>query len=166
MADFCIKELRNIRISDLVRANSVIIGLDVGDKTLGVSVSDRGIFIATGVTTIVRKGYASDCRNLLTVLAPYNVGLIVFGWPVLMNGTAGSQCEKVLRFITELHEYLPTNYAKWDERFSTKVVESTMIQANLSRAKRKKVIDKGAATYILQGAIDFMNHNCRNNDIC
>ena len=157
MAFACIKELRDIQVSALLEMNNVIVGLDVGDKTVGVAVSDRGIRIATGVTTVVRKGYDVDFKKLLTALAPYNIGLIVFGWPVMMNGMAGDQCEKVLQFITQLHDYIPTDYAKWDERLSTRAVETAMIQANLSRAKRKKVIDKGAATYILQGAIDFLN---------
>lgn len=159
MTAFFIKELKDTQISELISTKKVIVGLDVGDKTVGISVSDRGIRIATGVTTLERKGYSKDFEQIISILKPYNIGLIIFGWPVQMNGMAGPQCEKVLDFIKQLYEYLPVDYAKWDERLSTRAVESIMIEADLSRKKRKKVIDKGAATYILQGAIDFLNRN-------
>lgn len=159
MAAFFIKELKNTQISELLADGKVIVGLDVGDKTVGISVSDRGIRIATGVTTLERKGYSKDFEKIIDILKPYKIGLVIFGWPVQMNGQPGTQCEKVLNFIEQLHEYLPVDYAKWDERFSTSAVETIMLEADLSRKKRKKVIDKGAATYILQGAIDFLNHN-------
>ena len=157
MVDFFIKELRDIQISELVSSGQIIVGLDVGDKTVGVSVSDRSLYIATGITTLERKGYVGDLKKLAEILAPYKVGLIVFGWPVQMDGQPGSQCEKVLNFIKEFAEYFPNDYAKWDERLSTRAVESIMINADMSRKKRKKVIDKGAATYILQGVLDFLN---------
>ncbi|MCR5224764.1 MAG: Holliday junction resolvase RuvX [Alphaproteobacteria bacterium] len=160
MSDFFIKELQTVQISELIATEKVVVGLDVGDKTVGISVSDRGIRIATGITTLERKGYSKDFERVVDILKLYKIGLIIFGWPVQMNGIAGPQCEKVLSFITQLYEYLPVDYAKWDERFSTSAVESIMIQADLSRKKRKKVIDKGAATYILQGALDFLNRCC------
>lgn len=157
MSDFFITPLESISIADLTAKNHVIAGLDIGDKRVGISISDRRICISSGVTTITRKGYAKDFELVKEALAPYSVGVIVFGWPVQMNGHPGPQCEKIYEFVSELSQYIPTIYSKWDERFSTKAVESIMIQANVSRKKRQQVIDKGAATYILQGAIDFLH---------
>ena len=159
MTVFFIKELKDVQISELIAAKKIIVCLDVGDKTVGISVSDRGIHIATGVTTLERKGYSKDFERIIEILKPYKIGLIIFGWPVQMNGQPGPQCEKVLNFVEQLHEYLPADYAQWDERFSTSAVETIMLEADLSRKKRKNVIDKGAATYILQGALDFLNRD-------
>ncbi|MDR1561442.1 MAG: Holliday junction resolvase RuvX [Holosporaceae bacterium] len=159
MENFFIKNLADIQIRELISTNSVIIGLDVGDKTVGVSASDRRIRVASGLSTISRKGNNLDFQLLTKCLQSYKVGLIIFGWPVQMNGIPGKQCEKVLEFVQKLFTYFPCDYAKWDERFSTSVVDRILINANLSREKRKKYIDQSAAIYILQGAIDFLNKN-------
>ncbi|MDR2681828.1 MAG: Holliday junction resolvase RuvX [Holosporaceae bacterium] len=149
--------LENIAIDELSREESVLIGLDVGDKTVGIAISDRRNKIASSVATIARKGNDSDFRELLKHLCSYKVGLIVCGWPVQMNGMVSKQCEKVQDFIEKLSTYTEASFAKWDERFSTSVVDKIMIAADLSRKKRKQLIDKTAAAYILQGALDFLN---------
>ncbi|MDR2067927.1 MAG: Holliday junction resolvase RuvX [Holosporaceae bacterium] len=160
MENFFLKNLGDLDIGELIRANSVVVGLDVGDKTIGISVSDQRIRIATGVRVIGRSGMAEkDSQLLAKYLSSYKVGLIILGWPVQMNGLPGEQCMKVLDFMKKLLIFFPVNYAKWDERFSTKVVDKIMIQAGLSRKKREKLIDKTAAAYILQGALDFFNKN-------
>lgn len=136
----------------------MIIGLDIGDKTVGISVSDRRIKIASGVTTILRNGSTQDFLKLKESISKYNVGHIIFGWPVQMNGQPGPQCKKILEFVEELKTYFPnTLFSYWDERFSTCAVTSILLKADLSRKKRKKVIDKSASIYILQGALDFLN---------
>jgi putative Holliday junction resolvase len=137
-------------------------GLDVGDKTVGIAISDRRIKIASIHSLLLRSGTNLDYEYLLKHIKQLKIGAIIFGWPLQMNGLPGEQCKKILQFIVDLSEQLEANsiqidFAKWDERFSTKVVDNIMLEANLSRKRRKQVIDKTAATYILQGAIDFLN---------
>lgn len=157
MKDF-ICELENINLKKLLADNSVIIGLDIGDKTVGIAVSDRRIKIASGITTIFRNGSLQDFIKLKNTVDRYNVGCIIFGWPVQMNGNPGSQCEKILKFVEELKDFFPDiPFSYWDERLSTCAVTNVLLKADISRKKRKKVIDKSASTYILQGAIDFLN---------
>jgi putative Holliday junction resolvase len=158
MKDFFLIDMADVDVQELIDAGNVVIGLDIGEKTVGIAVSDKRIKIATGLTTIARNGTERDYQFLLEQVKPYAVGLVVFGWPLHMNNTCSEQCANSLRFCQELSARLATKYAKWDERFSTGVVDRIMIGASMSRRKRRRVIDKTAATYILQGAIDFMNH--------
>ncbi|GHU12853.1 putative pre-16S rRNA nuclease [Alphaproteobacteria bacterium] len=151
------RDLGDIQIEDLNRHENVIVCLDVGDKTIGIAVSDRRNKIASPIVTIARKGNKNDLDVLLKCTQPYKIGLIIFGWPILMSGTASKQCRKVADFANWLAKYMEIDFAKWDERFSTSVVDKIMIEADLSRKRRKQVIDKTAATYILQGALDFLN---------
>ena len=151
-------ELKNIDISKLIAENSVIVGLDIGDKTVGIAVSDRRIKIASGIVTVQRNGSVRDFNKVKESVNRYNVGAIVFGWPVQMNGQVGPQCEKILEFVEELKDYFPNvPFSYWDERLSTCAVTNVLLQADLSRKKRKKIVDKSASIYILQGAIDFLN---------
>lgn len=144
-------------VTQLLNKKSVIIGLDVGTKTVGIAVSDRRLKIASGIKTLLLKNTEKDLENLIGILNNYDVGAIVFGWPVQMNGIAGEQCKKVEEFIDELKNHISTKFIKWDERFSTRVVDNIMILADLSRRRRKEVIDKTAAVYILQGALDYLS---------
>lgn len=137
-----------------------IVGLDVGDTTIGVAVSDSSFLVATSLDTVSRKYVDYDISSLLALVSMYKVGLIVFGWPVQMNGQQGEQCAKTMEFMTALSSEIPDmQFAKWDERFSTRTVERMMVDANLSRKKRSKVVDKTAAGYILQGAMDRIRNN-------
>ena len=104
MKDFICK-LKNIDLKKLLADNSVIIGLDIGDKTVGIAVSDRRIKIASGITTILRNGTQQDFLKLKNAVDKYKVGCIIFGWPVQMNGQPGSQCEKILKFVEELKDF-------------------------------------------------------------
>ncbi|MDR2107451.1 MAG: Holliday junction resolvase RuvX [Holosporaceae bacterium] len=157
MTEFFIKNLEETDLGKLTAAGLTAIGLDIGDKTVGVAVSDDRIKIAGGVGVISRKGTGADFELLAGMIENLKAGLIIFGWPLQTNGLPGQQCEKVLEFVRRLSEYTKADFAKWDERFSTKAVNNVMIQADMSRKKRAKVTDKAAAVYILQGAIDFMN---------
>ena len=151
-------ELKNIDIRKLVSDNSVIIGLDIGDKTVGISVSDRRIKIASGITTVQRNDSTEDFVKIKESVSKYKIGAVIFGWPVQMNGQPGPQCEKILEFVEKLKDYFTDAYfSYWDERLSTCAVTNVLLTADLSRKKRKKVVDKSAAVYILQGAIDFLN---------
>lgn len=139
------------------KPGEVIVALDVGDRTIGVAVSDRSLFIASPVTILIRKYLKYDCEALLKIFAKYKIGAVVFGWPVKMDGTKSSQCEKVEDFINAFSAYFKGNFFFCDERFSTKIVEDVMIAADLSRKRRKQVVDKVAAVYILQGVLDTLN---------
>ncbi|MDR1983194.1 MAG: Holliday junction resolvase RuvX [Holosporaceae bacterium] len=159
MTNFFIKDILKVKIDELIASKAVIIGLDIGDKTVGVAVSDSRIKIASGLATVSRNGTDRDFNFLMDAVSHYKIGLIIFGWPLQMNGLPGKQCEKTLEFTERLSKYINADFARWDERFSTKVVDDLMIQADLSRKKRKKAVDQSAAVYILQGAIDFLNRN-------
>ena len=154
-----IKDAGELTAEELINNDLVIAGLDIGDKTVGISVSDRRIKIATGIGTLLKKFKKSDFEYIVKLLQPYKVGFIVFGWPLQMDGTVGEQCKRNFKFAEELHKYIDVPFIKWDERFSTKVMDRIMIGADLSRSKRKKIIDKAASAYILQGFIDFLNKN-------
>lgn len=131
-----------------------ILGLDVGDKTIGVAISDPLGFTAQGITTIRRKNYTYDIEELKKICDEYGVESIVSGLPKNMNGTLGPQGEKVLEFCEKLKEALNIKIDMWDERLTTVAAHRAMLEADLSRAKRKKIVDKIAATYILQGYLD------------
>ncbi len=132
------------------------LGIDFGDKRIGVAVSDPLGLIASGVATI-QKGetFAQDIEELKKVMAQYSgIEEIVVGLPKLMSGAAGVQVEKVLRFVEALKQAVDLKVVTADERLTTKAAERTLIEAGLSREKRKKVIDKSAAAAILQGYLD------------
>lgn len=150
-----IQELSEVNVVDLIDKKFVIVGLDVGDKTIGVAVSDNRLKIASGITTFARR--ENDIQQLMNLLTKYNVGAFVVGWPIQMNGLPGEQCKKVQNFIEKLNAITPLPIIKWDERFSTKVVESVLIEANISRKRRKQYVDKIAAAYFLQGVLDYFS---------
>lgn len=131
-----------------------ILGLDVGDRTIGVAVSDPLGLTAQGITTINRKKEDDDIAELKKICAKYSVETIVCGLPKNMNGTVGEQGQKVLEFCNILKDKVEIPIKMWDERLTTAAAERAMLEANLSRAKRKKIVDKMAATYILQGYLD------------
>ncbi|NLC76987.1 MAG: Holliday junction resolvase RuvX [Clostridia bacterium] len=129
-------------------------GLDVGDKTIGVAVSDPLGLTAQGITTIKRAGEAEDLAELRQLAESYQVGLVVLGLPRNMNGTIGPQGEKVLAFKAQLEAALGLPVELQDERLTTVAAEKLLISADVSRARRKKVIDKMAAAVILQCYLD------------
>ncbi|MBU5590935.1 Holliday junction resolvase RuvX [Clostridium sp. MSJ-4] len=131
-----------------------ILGLDVGDKTIGVAVSDPLGFTAQGITTIRRKNKNVDIEEIRVICKEYEVETIVVGLPKNMNGTIGPQGEKILGFSKQIGKALNIPIEMWDERLTTIAAERAMLEADLSRAKRKKIVDKVAATYILQGYLD------------
>ena len=131
-----------------------ILGLDVGDRTIGVAISDPLGFTAQGITTIRRKGLEYDMNELMKICNEYSVEKIVSGLPKNMNGTVGEQGEKVKQFCEELKKHTDKTIIFWDERLTTVAAHRVMLEADLSRSKRKKLVDKIAATYILQGYLD------------
>ncbi len=131
-----------------------IMGLDLGDKRIGVAVSDALGWTAQGKEVIQVAGIEKDIEYIFNLVEKYNVAKIVVGLPKNMNGTLGPRAEKTLDFVDRLKEKGNTPILTWDERLSTVAAERALIQADLSRKKRKKVIDKMAAVVILQNYLD------------
>ena len=131
------------------------LGLDIGDRTIGVAVSDLLGLTAQGVETIRRKNLARDIARLGELMQQYETRELVSGYPKNMNGSEGERCEVVRSFIDEVKKiYLDIHVMFWDERLSTVAATRSLLEADLSRRKRKKVIDKMAAVFILQGYLD------------
>ncbi len=133
-----------------------LLGLDVGTKTIGVATCDNKRIISSPHSTIKRKTLKIDVISVLNLTTIENIKGIVVGWPLNMDGSIGSQCKFVENFVTQIKtdsKNIPI--LMWDERLSTAAVDKVLIEAGTRRAKRKEVIDGVAASYILQGALDF-----------
>jgi putative Holliday junction resolvase len=135
-----------------------ILGLDVGSKTIGMAVSDELELVANTLATLQRKGMEQDLRNLAAVIAEQEVGAIVVGLPKNMNGSLGPSAQMVLELVEELKRTVAQPVVTWDERLSTVAAEKALLEADMSRKKRKKVIDQVAAVLILQGYLDSRAH--------
>lgn len=134
-----------------------ILALDVGDRTIGVAVSDALLITAQGVEVIRRTSQARDLDRLKHLVHEYQVTVIIVGLPKNMNGTIGPRAEVTKQFANELQQAIPqVSIRFWDERLSTIAAEKSLLAADVSRAKRKQVIDKMAAVFILQGYLDSL----------
>ena len=131
-----------------------IMGLDVGDKTIGVAISDPLFLTAQGLKTIKRESNKKDMGEIEYIIEKYNITKIVVGLPKNMNNTIGPQGEKVLNFADKLKGKFNIEIILEDERLTTVAAQRTLIEGDMSRKNRKKVIDKVAATYILQTYLD------------
>ena len=131
------------------------LGLDIGDRTIGIASSDLLGLTAQGVETIRRKDMESDIKRLGELMEQYETKSLVSGYPRNMNGTEGERCEFVKGFMAEVQKTYPdTEVFFWDERLSTVAATRSLLEADVSRKKRRKVIDKMAAVFILQGFLD------------
>ncbi len=133
-----------------------LLGLDLGDKTIGMAVSDDGKRIATPLDTIRRTKFTKDAEALLKVIADYRIGGIVIGLPVNMDGTEGPRCQSARQFGANLSGKTDVPIGFWDERTSTQAVERHLIAQDVTRKRRAQVVDKMAAQFILQGALDYL----------
>lgn len=131
-----------------------VMALDMGEKTIGVAVSDSTMLIAQGVEIIKRKSLDKDLARLAELLQEYEVEEVVVGLPLNMNGSEGPEAQKARNFGEKIKARLKVPVIFWDERLTTMAAERTLLDADLSRAKRKKVIDKMAAVFILQNYLD------------
>ena len=132
-----------------------ILGLDVGDKTIGIALSDELHWTAQGVMTLKREGRKKDIPALVQFVTTHDVEEIVLGFPKNMNNTIGERAEKVLKFSRRLEAQLPNiKISLWDERLTTVAANQALLEADVSRKKRKEVIDTVAAVLILQGYLD------------
>lgn len=135
-----------------------LIGFDYGSKRLGVAVSDLLLMSATPYKIIQRRTMEADLAEIKKIIQEKEVGGIVYGLPLQMNGEEGQTAQEVRKFAQRLAQEINLPYYFWDERLSSAAVESVMIkEADLSRAKRKKSLDAGAAAYILQGCLDALS---------
>ena len=131
-----------------------LIGLDLGTKTIGVATSDPDRRIATGVETVARTTFSADAKRLIALAAERKAVAFVLGLPINMDGSEGPRAQSTRSFAHNLARLTELPIAFWDERLSTAAVERELIAADVSRGKRKAVIDQHAAIFILQGALD------------
>jgi putative holliday junction resolvase len=137
-------------------------GLDVGEKTIGIAVTDPLHIMAQPVTTIRRTSLEKDFACIAEKVKEYDIGEIVIGLPLNMNGSSGEKVKAVLLFKNRLFAAVLVPVITWDERLSTVAMQKTLIAADVSRKKRRQVIDKLAAVFILQGYMDFKKMGQKN----
>lgn len=148
-------------VEDFVAAlppNRAVAGLDLGDKTIGVALSDLRRQVATPIEVIRREKFTLDAANLLALLSARGAAGIVLGLPLNMDGTVGPRVQATQAFARNLEKLTDLPICYWDERLSTVAAERALLEADTSRKRRKEVIDQVAAGYILQGALDRMAH--------
>lgn len=146
-------------LSTHLPARARLLGLDVGKKTIGLAVSDSDLKVATSLDTIRRKKFTQDLEILKTIIAERGIGGLVIGLPVSMDGTEGPACQSMRQFAANVVERIGTDIgiAFWDERLSTSAIQRILIiEADMTRKRRSEVVDKMAAAYILQGALDSL----------
>jgi len=132
-----------------------ILCLDYGQKRIGVAISDETGIIAQALITIERKSIRKDMKRILQIVHKYDVGEVILGLPKNMDGSLGEKAKEVLAFKEQLENVLSIPIVDWDERLSTAFAERVLLEADLSRSKRKRVIDRASAAVILQGYLDF-----------
>lgn len=131
-----------------------LLGLDLGTKTIGLALSDATRVIASPLSTLKRGKFSADAARLIALIAEHRIGGLIIGLPVNMDGSEGPKCQSARQFATNLLNTVEIPIAFWDERLSTRAVTRTLIEADVSRRRRAEVVDKMAAAYILQGALD------------
>jgi putative holliday junction resolvase len=142
-------------------AGARLIGIDVGSKTLGLALSDVTRTIASGLTTLKRAKFSLDVERLLGLIEEHQVGGLVVGLPANLDGLDGPRAQSTRAFVRNLAKHTALPILLWDERFSTAAAERVLIEADTSRRRRAAVIDKVAATIILQNALDRLNQRPR-----
>lgn len=135
-----------------------LMGLDIGTKTIGLALSDVSRTIASPMETIRRKKFTQDAEKLLALCAEHGVGGLVAGLPLNMDGSEGPRAQSARAFMRNLAQKTDLAMCLWDERLSTAAVTRTLIDADASRARRADLVDKLAAAYILQGALDRLKN--------
>jgi putative holliday junction resolvase len=141
-------------VAALLPARGALLGLDLGTKTIGVAASDPDRRLATPVETVARKRFSDDAARLFHLAAERRAAGFVLGLPINMDGSEGPRAQATRAFARNLAKLTELPIALWDERLSTAAVERVLIEADVSRDRRKAVIDQHAAAYILQGALD------------
>ncbi|WP_416146013.1 Holliday junction resolvase RuvX [Parvibaculum sp.] len=129
-------------------------GVDLGTKTIGLALSDVSRSIASPLETIKRTKFTADAERLIALAKSHDAAALVFGLPLNMDGTEGPRCQSTRAFVRNLEKLTDLPVVFWDERMSTQAVTRTLLDADASRARRAELVDKMAAAYILQGALD------------
>jgi len=151
-----------IEINELkshLKKDQRLLGLDLGSKTIGIALSDFLLTVATPMETIRRVKFTKDATRLLTIISEQNVGGIVLGLPKNMDGSEGPRCQSTRQFAKNMVEKTDIPICYWDERLSTIAVTRVLLEADASRKRRSEVVDKLAASYILQGVLDNLSQN-------
>jgi putative holliday junction resolvase len=143
--------------------SGALMGLDLGEKTIGVAVSDRMRSVASPLETVRRTKFTADAARLLEIAEARGIAGLVLGLPLNMDGTEGPRCQSTRAFARNLERLTPLPLGFWDERLSTVAAERALLEADASRKRRGQVIDHVAAGVILQGALDRMGYLAREN---
>lgn len=141
-------------LAGLLERGARLLGLDLGTKTIGIAVSDVGLTLATPRDVIRRKKFTLDVAQLSQIITVENIGGLVIGLPLNMDGTEGPRAQATRAFVRNLQDKIELPIAYWDERLSTVAAERSLLEQDVSRAKRADRIDSAAASFILQGALD------------
>jgi putative Holliday junction resolvase len=141
-----------------------LLGLDVGEKTIGLALSDPALSVASPISTIKRTKFTVDANALLKLAAERQAGGLVIGLPLNMDGSEGPRCQSVRQFAANLLKLKDLPILFWDERLSTMAVEREMIAHDVTRARRDKVVDQAAAAFILQGVLDAIGRTKASSD--
>jgi putative Holliday junction resolvase len=143
---------------DAIPPTGKILGLDLGTKTIGVAISDGMRYSATPLETIRRTKFTQDAERIIELVAENKAIAIILGLPLNMDGSEGPRVQSTRAFARNLNQTLDLPIAFWDERLSTSAVTRMMIDADLRRDRRAEIVDKLAASYILQGALDRLRN--------
>lgn len=144
-------------LNELRSGRGRLMGLDLGTKTIGVALSDPGWSVASPLETIQRRKFGADADALLALMAEHGVVAVIMGLPLNMDGSIGPRAQATMAFVRNFAKLTEIPIVFWDERLSTVAVERTLLDADASRKRRSEVIDKMAAAYILQGALDRLS---------
>ena len=142
-----------------LNTSQILVGLDLGTKTLGVAVSDRLKIIASPLLTIQREGTKKDILKLQEILKEYEIGGFILGLPLSLDNSENKQTQLVRNFNSEINNFFKLPSILWDERFSSDVIFKELRKANISKTKIKNKLDQQSASYILQGYLDRYRNN-------
>ena len=156
-----ILDLKDVKNS--LNRHQRLMGLDLGSKTIGIALSDTLLSVASPVETIRRTKFTKDANRLIDLIEEHDVGALILGMPYNMDGTEGPRCQSTRDFAINFKNLRDMPIGIWDERLSTSAVERMLVtDVDMTRARRAEVIDKLAATYILQGALDALSYQANN----
>jgi len=150
-------KLEDLNIKTGHKTGQRILGLDLGSKTIGIALSDTMQQVATPLETLKRTKFTADAERLLALASEFDIAAFVIGLPLNMDGSEGPRIQATNAFVRNMSRKTPLPFIAWDERMSTVAVERVLLDADSSRAARARVIDKMAAGYILQGALDRLS---------
>jgi len=144
-------------LADALPQRSRLIGIDLGTRTIGLALSDVSRTVATPLTTLKRTKFRQNAAELAQLCSTHDVGGLIFGFPLNMDGSEGARAQATRAYLRNWQQFSPLRVALWDERLSTAAVTRTLLAADASRQRRSELVDKLAAAYILQGALDRLS---------